>query len=81
MYCTICHEELSAEFYSRSGVQFLLGVRNCKHYKWVFVGDVFLTPPWDEETREIIGNAVANGVDASGGKYFLLPRSLANKYV
>jgi len=45
------------------------------------VGDVFLTPPWDEETREIIGNAVANGVDASGGKYFLLPRSLANKYV
>jgi len=79
LYCKICYEELSREFYNDSGIQVLLRVNDCEHYQWIFVGDPFLDPPWDLVTREIINNAVAK-VDASGGKYFLLPRSLAERY-
>ena len=71
-YCTRCHKELSVEFYNGSGVQQLIGTYNCRHYQWIFVGDPFLDPPWDEEVRELIGNAIAK-VNGNGGKYFLLP--------
>jgi hypothetical protein len=71
-YCTRCHKELSVEFYNGSGVQQLIGTYNCRHYQWIFVGDPFLYPPWDEEVREFIGNAIAK-VNGNGGKYFLLP--------
>ena len=72
LYCKLCRKELMTEFYNWSNVQQLLGVRNCKHFSWVFVGDPFLDPPWDEEVREFIGNAIAK-VNGNGGKYFLLP--------
>jgi len=78
-YCKLCRQVLSEEFYSRDGVHSLLGVYNCKHYTWVFVGDSFLDPPWDEETRQIIDSAIAKA-RADDGKYFLLPRRLAEKY-
>ena len=72
LYCRLCGKELAAEFYNRSSVQQLLRVHDCPHYQWTFVGDVFLDPPQDEETREITSNAIAK-VDGIGGKYFLLP--------
>jgi len=79
LYCRICNEELSREFYNWSGAHSLMEIHDCEHYVWTFVGDAFLAPPWDEETKEIIEQAVAK-VDTSGGKYFLLPRDSAGKY-
>jgi len=72
LYCRLCGKELAAEFYNRSSVQQLLRVHDCPHYQWVFVGDPFLDPPQDKETREILDTAIAK-VDTNGGKYFLLP--------
>jgi len=73
-YCTRCDKELSVEFYNGSGVQQLIGTYNCRHYQWIFVGDPFLYPPWDEETKQIVKNSVAD-VRAGNGRYFLLPKS------
>jgi len=74
LYCSFCHQELVAEFYNWSGVHQFLGVNDCEHYQWIFVGDPFLDPPWDEETKEIVKNSVAD-VRAGNGRYFLLPKS------
>jgi len=71
-YCRVCNKELSAEFYTWGGSYQLLGIRNCIHYQWVFVGDYFLQPPQDPQTKEIIKESIAK-INASGGKYFLLP--------
>ena len=79
LYCKICYEELSREFYNDSGIQVLLRVNDCEHYQWIFVGDVFLDPPWDEETKEIVENSVASAREQHG-KYFLLPRSFVDRY-
>jgi len=78
-YCTACNEELSREFYNWSGAHQFLGVHDCEHYEWVFVGDSFLNPPWDEETKAIVKNSLGS-VKEQHGKYFLLPRKLAEKY-
>jgi len=51
----------------------LLGVRDCDHYEWVFVGESFLEPPLDKETKEIVNKALGK-VNANSGKYFLLPK-------
>ena len=74
LYCKICYEELSREFYNDSGIQVLLRVNDCEHYQWIFVGDPFLDPPWDEETKQIVKNSVAD-VRAGNGRCFLLPKS------
>jgi hypothetical protein len=79
LYCRICYEELSREFYDWNGKHALIEVHDCEHYVWVFLRDAILTPPWDEETKEIIDHAFAK-VDTSNGKYFLLPRDLAGRY-
>jgi len=71
-YCRTCQQELSRSFYTRGGQYLFLSVHDCEHYQWIFVGDPFLDPPWDEEVRELIGNAIAK-VNGNGGKYFLLP--------
>ena len=78
-YCTICKQDLSRVFYAWGGAYQFLGVYDCEHYKWVFVGDSFLDPPWDEETKEIVENSLGS-VREQHGKYFLLPRSLADRY-
>jgi len=71
-YCVRCHKELSTEFYNGSDVRQLIGTYNCSHYHWIFVGDYYLDPPRDKETKEILDTAIAK-VDTNGGKYFLLP--------
>ena len=77
-YCTICKQDLSRSFYTWGGAYQFLGVYDCEHYEWVFVGDYYLDPPWDKETTEIVENSVAK-VRGNGGKYFLLPRRLVEK--
>jgi hypothetical protein len=72
-YCEKCGELLSEEFYNGSGAVQFLGVWDCKHYTWVFVGDFYLDPPHDPETKAILGKAYGK-VSTSGGKYFLLPK-------
>jgi hypothetical protein len=52
-------------------VQFL-GVWDCTHYTWIFVGDFDLSPPQDPETKEIVSKSLTK-VNVNGGKYFLLP--------
>ena len=78
-YCTICKQDLSRVFYTWGGAYQFLGVYDCKHYEWVFVGDYDLDPPWDEETKKIVENSLGSVVEQHG-KYFLLPRSLAGRY-
>jgi len=73
LYCEACHEELSRQFFTWGGAYQLLSIRDCPHYQWVFVGDYFLDPPQDPETKEIISKSFAK-INASGGKYFLLPK-------
>jgi len=74
LYCGLCHQLLMEEFYNWSDVQQLLGASDCDHFVWIFVGDPFLDPPWDEETKQIVKNSVAD-VRAGNGRYFLLPKS------
>jgi hypothetical protein len=78
-YCTKCKKELSREFYNWSSAHQFLGVYDCEHYTWVFVGDPFLDPPWDDETKEIVEHSVASA-RTQNGKYFLLPKRLAERY-
>ena len=78
-HCTICKQDLARLFYNWQGAYQLLGVYDCEHYEWVFVGDYDLSPPWDDETKEILIKSVAS-VREQHGKYFLLPRSLADRY-
>jgi hypothetical protein len=72
-YCEKCGELLSEEFYTHGGAVQFLGVRDCVHYRWIFVGDFYLSPPWDEETKAIISESLGK-VSTSGGKYFLVPK-------
>jgi len=72
LHCEICDEELSRVFYTWGGAYQLLGIRDCSHYRWVFVGDFYLSPPQDPETKEIVSESLAK-VNTNGGKYFLLP--------
>ena len=78
-YCTICKQDLSRVFYTWGGAYQFLGVYDCKHYEWVFVGDYDLDPPWDEETKKIVENSLGSVVEQHG-KYFLLPRSFVDRY-
>ena len=71
LYCEICHEELSREFFTWGGGYQLLGIRDCIHYRWVFVGEYFLDPPQDPETKSIISESLAR-INANYGKYFLM---------
>ena len=73
LYCPRCDTILSEEFYTHGGASQLLGVRDCDHYEWVFVGESSLNPPWDEETKEIVNKSLGK-VNANYGKYFLLPK-------
>ena len=73
-YCRTCQQELSRSFYTRGGQYLFLSVHDCEHYQWIFVGDPFLDPPWDEETKQIVKNSVAD-VRAGNGRCFLLPKS------
>ena len=72
LYCKNCRRELVTEFYNWSGKHSLLSIHDCEHYAWSFIGDPFLDPPQDKETKQIVDSAIAK-VDGSGGKYFLLP--------
>jgi len=71
-YCEKCGELLSEEFHNWSNGYQLLGIRDCSHYRWVFVGDFYLSPPQDPETKEIVSKSLTK-VNVNGGKYFLLP--------
>jgi len=70
-YCEKCGELLSEEFYNGSNAYQLLGIRDCSHYRWVFVGEYFLDPPQDPETRKIFSESLGK-VNADFGKYFLI---------
>jgi hypothetical protein len=72
LYCKLCNEELSAEFYTWGGAYQFLGVHDCPHFRWVFVGEYFLDPPQDPDTKAIIRKSLSK-VNANYGKYFLLP--------
>ena len=72
-YCRVCNKELSTKFYTWGGAYQFLGVHDCPHFEWVFVGDFYLQPPQDPETKEIISKSLGK-VDTSNGKYFLLPK-------
>ena len=72
-YCRVCNKELSAEFYTWGGAYQFLGVHDCPHFEWVFVGEPYLQPPRDPETKAIISDSIAK-VDTNNGKYFLLPK-------
>jgi hypothetical protein len=74
LYCKECNSVLSEEFYNGSGVVQFLGVRDCVHFQWIFVGEPYLQPPQDPETKKIVSKSIAK-VDANNsGKYFLLPK-------
>jgi len=79
-YCKLCKQDLAKVFYFIPAAYQLLGVYDCKHYKWVFVGDYDLIPPWDVETKEILINSVAS-VITQHGKYFLLSRDMTDRYL
>lgn len=72
-YCEKCGIMLSEEFYTWGNAHQFLGVQDCAHYRWVFIGDYFLQPPQDEETRSIIKQSLGK-IDTTHGKYFLLPK-------
>ena len=72
MRCNKCNRILSEEFYNGSGVVQFLGVWDCVHYEWIFIGDFYLSPPQDPETKEIVSKSLTK-VNVNGGKYFLLP--------
>jgi len=73
MYCKMCDVVLSEEFFTWGGAHQFLGIRDCSHFEWVFVGDYFLQPPQDPETKQIISKSLAK-IDTGNGKYFLLPK-------
>jgi len=79
-YCKLCKQDLARVFYTSPAAYQFLGAYDCKHYKWVFVGGYDLSPPWDEETKEILINSVAS-VSTQYGKYFLLPRDMTDRYL
>jgi len=70
-YCKKCGGLLSEEFYNGSNAYQLLGIRDCSHYRWVFVGDFYLSPPQDPDVRRIIRESFGK-VSTNGGKYFLM---------
>jgi len=71
--CVKCNKDLSRVFYTWGTAYQVLGVWDCVHYEWIFIGDYDLSPPWDENTRRIIENSLGK-VSTNGGKYFLLPK-------
>ena len=72
-YCEKCDSVLSEQFYTHGGAVQFLGVWDCTHYTWIFVGDFYLDPPQDPETRRIAENSFGK-ISTSSGKYFLLPK-------
>jgi hypothetical protein len=71
LYCKECDSVLSEQFYNGSNAYQLLGIRDCSHYRWVFVGDFYLSPPQDPDVRRIIRESFGK-VSTNGGKYFLM---------
>ena len=74
LYCPACDRILSEEFYTHGGAYELLGVKDCDHYEWVFVGEAYLNPPWDKETKGIVNRSLGKVNANNSGKYFLLPK-------